>query len=192
MLLGDFSTGPDARRLHRLKKREAWKRRGSVGQMQEVEEKRYSARCTTAADVHSLTSSLSLTSALSASAVLASRLPSTTHVFSLVLLAVGLFGGWPTLAKNVRVSPDRVHHCSLPGVWKVILTRPHVIHPGARHLPLPARASSKPHLPFLGGCHQLAWPVDVVVRLALEDQEGWRLGCCEGQDPPAAQVREGG
>ncbi|GFZ42882.1 hypothetical protein JCM24511_00600 [Saitozyma sp. JCM 24511] len=91
MLLGDFSTGPDARRLHRLKRREAWKRRGSVGQLQEVEEK-------------SLTSSLSLTSALSASVVLASRLPSTSHVFALVLLAVGLFAGWPTLAKNVRES----------------------------------------------------------------------------------------
>jgi phosphatidylinositol glycan class C protein len=53
----------------------------------------------------SLTSSLSLTSALSASVVLASRLPSTSHVFSLVLLSVGLFAGWPVLAKGVRVSP---------------------------------------------------------------------------------------
>lgn len=51
----------------------------------------------------SLTSSLSLTSALSASVVLASRLPSTAHVFSLVLLSVGLFAGWPVLAKGVRV-----------------------------------------------------------------------------------------
>jgi len=49
-----------------------------------------------------LTSSLSLTSALSASIVLASRLPSTAHVFSLVLLAVGLFAGWPSIAKGVR------------------------------------------------------------------------------------------
>lgn len=52
----------------------------------------------------SLSSSLSLTSALSASVVLASRLPSTAHVFSLVMLAAGLFAGWPTLAKGVRVS----------------------------------------------------------------------------------------
>jgi hypothetical protein len=51
-----------------------------------------------------LTSSLSLTSALSASVVLASRLPSTSHVFSLVLLSVGLFAGWPVLAKGVRAS----------------------------------------------------------------------------------------
>ncbi len=50
----------------------------------------------------SLTSSLSLTSALSASVVLASRLPSTGHVFSLVMLAAGLFAGWPNLAKGVR------------------------------------------------------------------------------------------
>jgi len=41
---------------------------------------------------------------LSASVVLASRLPSTSHVFSLVLLSVGLFAGWPVLAKGVRVS----------------------------------------------------------------------------------------
>lgn len=52
----------------------------------------------------SLTSSLSLTSALSASVVLASRLPSTAHVFSLVLLAVLLFAGWPVITKSVRVS----------------------------------------------------------------------------------------
>jgi hypothetical protein len=144
------------------------------------------------ADVHSLTSSLSLTSALSASVVLASRLPSTTHVFSLVLLAVGLFAGWPTLAKNVRVSPDRIQHCSSPGVGKVVLTRPHGIHPGPRHLPLPARASSMPRLPLLGSGDQLDWPADVVVRLALEDQEGRGLGRGEGQAPPAAQVREVG
>ncbi|WVF66703.1 hypothetical protein IAT40_001445 [Kwoniella sp. CBS 6097] len=50
----------------------------------------------------SLTSSLSLTSALSASVVLASRLPSTAHVFSLILLSVLLFAGWPRIAKGVR------------------------------------------------------------------------------------------
>lgn len=54
----------------------------------------------------SLTSSLSLTSALSASIVLASRLQSTEEVFALVLLSVALFGGWPDLAKRVRVSYD--------------------------------------------------------------------------------------
>ena len=51
----------------------------------------------------SLTSSLSLTSALSASIVLASRLPTTSHVFSLVLLSVLLFAGWPPFAKHIRV-----------------------------------------------------------------------------------------
>jgi phosphatidylinositol glycan class C protein len=62
---------------------------------------------------YSLTSSLSLTSALSASVVLASRLPSTAHVFALVLLSVGLFAGWPVLAKGVRVSiPIRIQHTS--------------------------------------------------------------------------------
>ena len=55
------------------------------------------------AETASLTSSLSLTSGLSASVVLASRLPSTAHVFSLVLLSVALFAGWPTIAKSVRV-----------------------------------------------------------------------------------------
>ena len=50
----------------------------------------------------SLTSSLSLTSALSGSVVLASRLPSTSHVFSLLLMSVLLFAGWPNIAKGVR------------------------------------------------------------------------------------------
>lgn len=54
-------------------------------------------------DSPDLSSSLSLTSALSASVVLASRLPSTSHVFALVLLAVGLFAGWPAVAKGIRV-----------------------------------------------------------------------------------------
>jgi phosphatidylinositol glycan class C protein len=31
-------------------------------------------------------------------------MPTTAHVFSLVMLAAGLFAGWPTLAKAVRVS----------------------------------------------------------------------------------------
>ena len=58
----------------------------------------------TDADAASLTSSLSLTSALSASVVLASRLPTTSHVFSLILLSVLLFAGWPQIAKGVRES----------------------------------------------------------------------------------------
>ncbi|KAI9632299.1 phosphatidylinositol N-acetylglucosaminyltransferase-domain-containing protein [Dioszegia hungarica] len=92
LLLADFSTGTDARiRRLVLQRREA-KRRGSISaatQLEEVQEK-------------SLTSSLSLTSALSASIVLASRLSSTAEVFSLVLLAVALFAGWPNIAKGIR------------------------------------------------------------------------------------------
>ncbi|WWC98876.1 hypothetical protein V866_005770 [Kwoniella sp. B9012] len=95
LLLADFRTGEDLRVRRRREKakrmNKAHKRRGSVGiiEVEEGEEK-------------SLTSSLSLTSALSASVVLASRLPSTSHVFSLVLLAVLLFAGWPPIAKGVR------------------------------------------------------------------------------------------
>ncbi|WVW79707.1 hypothetical protein I302_101677 [Kwoniella bestiolae CBS 10118] len=95
LLLADFRTGEDQRVKRRREKAKrmnrAHKRRGSVG-MIEVEE----------GEEKSLTSSLSLTSALSASVVLASRLPSTSHVFSLVLLAVMLFAGWPPIAKGVR------------------------------------------------------------------------------------------
>ncbi|WVQ83541.1 hypothetical protein IAT38_005682 [Cryptococcus sp. DSM 104549] len=87
MLLADFGTGEDVRVVRRREKMR--RRRGSVGWREVGEEK-------------SLTSSLSLTSALSASVVLASRLPSTSHVFSLVLLAVLLFAGWPVIAKSVR------------------------------------------------------------------------------------------
>ncbi|WWC87546.1 uncharacterized protein L201_002436 [Kwoniella dendrophila CBS 6074] len=95
LLLTDFRTGEDQRIRRRREKakrlKKAHMRRGSVGMIEvnETEEK-------------SLTSSLSLTSALSASVVLASRLPSTSHVFSLVLLAVLLFAGWPPIAKGVR------------------------------------------------------------------------------------------
>ncbi|KIR26050.1 phosphatidylinositol glycan, class C [Cryptococcus deuterogattii LA55] len=87
LLLVDFRTGEDVRVLRRRERLR--KRRGSVGWKEIGEEK-------------SLTSSLSLTSALSASIVLASRLPSTAHVFSLVLLAVLLFAGWPVITKSVR------------------------------------------------------------------------------------------
>ncbi|WRT65421.1 uncharacterized protein IL334_002364 [Kwoniella shivajii] len=97
LLLADFRTGEDQRLKRKREKAQRMnlthKRRGSIGviEMEEGEEK-------------SLTSSLSLTSALSASVVLASRLPSTSHVFSLVLLAVLLFAGWPPIAKGVRES----------------------------------------------------------------------------------------
>ncbi|ORY25254.1 phosphatidylinositol N-acetylglucosaminyltransferase subunit C [Naematelia encephala] len=96
LLLADFTTGKDARRRRReLRRREETRRRNSVSslhvEVEIVEEK-------------SLTSSLSLTSALSASIVLASRLKSTSQVFSLVLLSVALFAGWPILAKGVRES----------------------------------------------------------------------------------------
>ncbi|WWC68949.1 uncharacterized protein I206_102885 [Kwoniella pini CBS 10737] len=95
LLLADFRTGEDQRLKRKREKmirlNKTHKRRGSIGliQVEEGEEK-------------SLSSSLSLTSALSASVVLASRLPSTSHVFSLVLLAVLLFAGWPPIAKGVR------------------------------------------------------------------------------------------
>ncbi|WWC59939.1 uncharacterized protein I303_102502 [Kwoniella dejecticola CBS 10117] len=95
LLLADFRTGEDQRVKRRREKaqrmRKTHKRQGSTGliEVEEGEEK-------------SLSSSLSLTSALSASVVLASRLPSTSHVFSLVLLAVLLFAGWPPIAKGVR------------------------------------------------------------------------------------------
>jgi phosphatidylinositol glycan class C protein len=106
LLLSDFSTGRDARlrRWQRQKRvAERRSRRSSLSQYDTpVEEKRYVTGLMWADD--SLTSSLSLTSALSASVVLASRLPSTAHVFALVLLSVGLFAGWPVLAKGVRVS----------------------------------------------------------------------------------------
>ncbi|CAD6582018.1 MAG: hypothetical protein TREMPRED_003157, partial [Tremellales sp. Tagirdzhanova-0007] len=73
LLLADFSTGQDARLKRRERKRREERKRRS-----------------------------SLYGALSASIVLASRLPSTAHVFSLVFLAVGLFAGWPAVAKGVR------------------------------------------------------------------------------------------
>ncbi|KAL7417760.1 phosphatidylinositol N-acetylglucosaminyltransferase subunit C [Mrakia frigida] len=49
-----------------------------------------------------LAHSLSLTSTLSASVVLASRLPTNTHVFALVLFAVVLFALAPSLLKHLR------------------------------------------------------------------------------------------
>jgi hypothetical protein len=51
-----------------------------------------------------LASSLSLTSTLSASVVLASRLATNTHVFALVLFSVVLFALAPSLWKRLRVS----------------------------------------------------------------------------------------
>ncbi|WOO78894.1 Phosphatidylinositol N-acetylglucosaminyltransferase GPI2 subunit [Vanrija pseudolonga] len=93
LLLADFTTGPDARRRHRARQAKR-RRRSSAGSA--------SSRDDEGPDEKTLTSSLSLTSALSASVVLASRLSSTAHVFSLIMLAAGLFAGWPTLAKGVR------------------------------------------------------------------------------------------
>ncbi|ORX36416.1 phosphatidylinositol N-acetylglucosaminyltransferase subunit C [Kockovaella imperatae] len=91
VLLADFKTGPDARQKYRERRRFQQRQRRSSfhGDLEAIEEK-------------SLSSSLSFTSALSASIVLASRLPSTAHVFSLILLAVSLFAGWPVVAKGVR------------------------------------------------------------------------------------------
>ncbi|EJT47038.1 hypothetical protein A1Q1_04281 [Trichosporon asahii var. asahii CBS 2479] len=87
LLLSDFSTGPDARKRRRRRRKRA--NSGVSGMVAVAEEQN------------------TLTSALSASVVLASRLPSTAHVFSLVMLAAGLFAGWPTLAKGVRESGKR-------------------------------------------------------------------------------------
>ncbi|EIW69155.1 hypothetical protein TREMEDRAFT_16788, partial [Tremella mesenterica DSM 1558] len=96
LLLGDFSTGRDARLRQRwVKEREKRKRSGSLSAHEPLIEEK------------SLTSSLSFTSGLSGAIVLASRLPSTAHVFSLVLLAVALFAGWPRVAKSVRESGQR-------------------------------------------------------------------------------------
>ncbi|WWD16784.1 hypothetical protein CI109_101216 [Kwoniella shandongensis] len=95
LLLADFGTGEDLRLRSRRRRMREWERRGSVGKKEAVVEEK------------SLTSSLSFTSALSASVVLASRLSSTSQVFSLVLLAVLLFAGWPVIAKSVRESGKR-------------------------------------------------------------------------------------
>lgn len=51
---------------------------------------------------YSLPASISTNSALMASTVLASRLPSTTHVFSLTLFSIELFGLFPIFRRQLR------------------------------------------------------------------------------------------
>ena len=53
--------------------------------------------------------SLSTNAALMASTVLASRLPSTTHVFSLTLFSIEVFGLFPTFRRHLRHSSWRGH-----------------------------------------------------------------------------------
>ena len=55
--------------------------------------------------------SLSTNAALMASTVLASRLPSTTHVFSLTLFSIEVFGLFPVFRRHLR-------HCS----WNLHIT----------------------------------------------------------------------
>ena len=65
----------------------------------------------TAADVDDsrFPASLSTNAALMASTVLASRLPSTTHVFSLTLFSIEVFGLFPIFRRHLRLSSWRGH-----------------------------------------------------------------------------------
>ena len=53
--------------------------------------------------------SLSTNAALMASTVLASRLPSTTHVFSLTLFSIEVFGLFPVFRRHLRHRSWRLH-----------------------------------------------------------------------------------
>ncbi|BEI80188.1 hypothetical protein CcaverHIS002_0107170 [Cutaneotrichosporon cavernicola] len=149
LLLTDFRTGPDRRR----KRRRLLRRRSSSGSHTDepVEEK-------------SLTSSLSLTSALSASVVLASRLPSTGHVFSLVMLAAGLFAGWPNLAKG-EAGP----------VFSVALTFS-MIWLSSSLLPPPRHAAFLGPIPLPSGATRVFFAVLLLVNVGgpLMFWWGWR------------------
>lgn len=59
--------------------------------------------------------SLSTNAALMASTVLASRLPSTTHVFSLTLFSIEVFGLFPVFRRHLR------HHSWTGHLWLTIL-----------------------------------------------------------------------
>lgn len=142
LLLADFSTGPDARKLARLRRAKRRRSSGAGTRNDEVVEEKRWVRNTRCAD-DSLTSSLSLTSALSASVVLASRLPSTAHVYSLVMLAAGLFAGWPTLAKGVRVGL-RCSIADILGSRETILLRAHSLY-----------GVAVDNVPPTGACHVL-------------------------------------
>jgi phosphatidylinositol glycan class C protein len=57
----------------------------------------------------SLPASISTNSALMASTVLASRLPSTTHVFSLSLFSIEVFGLFPIFRRQLRAKSSTGH-----------------------------------------------------------------------------------
>ncbi|KAK8861313.1 hypothetical protein IAR55_002132 [Kwoniella newhampshirensis] len=126
LLLADFGTGEDGRVRRRRREREMRRRErsGSVGSKEVLGEEK------------SLTSSLSLTSALSASVVLASRLASNSQVFSLVLLAVLLFAGWPVIARSVRESGKRFSLVlTLSTTLLAVSLFPHPVSPESRPIP---------------------------------------------------------
>nr|OQO32298.1 hypothetical protein B0A51_00357 [Rachicladosporium sp. CCFEE 5018] len=54
--------------------------------------------------------SLSTNAALMASTVLASRLPSTTHVFSLTLFSISIFGLFPVFRRSLRTHSPQLHN----------------------------------------------------------------------------------
>ncbi|OAL57066.1 phosphatidylinositol N-acetylglucosaminyltransferase [Pyrenochaeta sp. DS3sAY3a] len=58
---------------------------------------------------YSLPASISTNSAMMASAVLASRLPSTTHVFSLTLFSIEIFGLFPIFRRQLRARSPKGH-----------------------------------------------------------------------------------
>ena len=57
-----------------------------------------------------MSGAFSLNAAMFAAVLLASRLPSTTHVFVFVLLAIQLFAVFPTVRDFIRVRSDAAHH----------------------------------------------------------------------------------
>jgi phosphatidylinositol glycan class C protein len=59
--------------------------------------------------INSLPASISTNSALMASTVLASRLPSTTHVFSLSLFSIEVFGLFPIFRRQLRAKSPNGH-----------------------------------------------------------------------------------
>jgi len=62
-----------------------------------------------AGSANSFPASLSTNAALMASTVLASRLPSTTHVFSLTLFSIEVFGLFPVFRRHLRDVSWRYH-----------------------------------------------------------------------------------
>lgn len=117
--------------------------------------------------------------------MLASRLPSTSHTFSLVMLAAGLFAGWPTLAKGVRVSWVGHTVTDSAGVGKAVLDRAHIVHGLARVL----HASHPGHDRDLSRHTRRREPrraAHAVVRVAVEAAARGRLGRRRRAPPPQA------